>query len=331
MEHLTTTLLTDQGLLRSLAHRRYSLIVYHREGAEIVPLRQGVGVVVGRAAPADVTVQDPSLSRVHARFTLGADEVLLEDLDATNGVWVRGERVQHATLRAGEGARLGLVRVAVHALGAEEGPRGLLGHDRFVTLLEDEVVRARFLGRPLAVLMIRTARNEGAHVEQFAPELLALLRPIDRAALYSADTLEVVLPETSAEAARAKAEELTQRSAPGRRLFVGYAASEGNAAESQSLLGSATRALAATGLRAAVVGPATDPTSLTPASEPPGGADDGAPVAKSAVMKRLFAQAVNSRRRRCPCSSSARPGRAKRSSPAPCTTGDRARENASSR
>ncbi len=30
---------------------------------------------VGRVAPADVTVQDPSLSRVHARFTLGADEV----------------------------------------------------------------------------------------------------------------------------------------------------------------------------------------------------------------------------------------------------------------
>ncbi len=56
-----------------------SLVMYHRGAAYVVPLLEGVPVVVGRAEPSDLTLDDRNLSRTHARFTLRADGVWIED------------------------------------------------------------------------------------------------------------------------------------------------------------------------------------------------------------------------------------------------------------
>ena len=51
------------------------------------------GLVLGRSAEADVTLDDPYASDFHARLAFQGGEVRLHDLASTNGTFVNGERV----------------------------------------------------------------------------------------------------------------------------------------------------------------------------------------------------------------------------------------------
>src|SRR5262245_57659090 len=75
---------------------RFSLVVYHRDGAEAALLTPDRPLIVGRVAPADLVVPDRSLSRQHASFTLEGKEVKVEDLGSTNGTWVVSQSVERA-------------------------------------------------------------------------------------------------------------------------------------------------------------------------------------------------------------------------------------------
>jgi len=96
---------------------RVALIVLHETDPKLVFLAPGSPVVVGRKAPADVTVADSSLSRAHARFVLDGDAtVRVEDLGSTNGTWRGGARIRAADLAIGEGVHLGGVPVQIERL-----------------------------------------------------------------------------------------------------------------------------------------------------------------------------------------------------------------------
>src|SRR5580704_9883848 len=114
--------------------RRVVLLVYHRDGVEVVSLVPGRAVVVGREAPSDVIIHDECLSRRHARFTLvDADAVAVEDLGSLNGTKIGGDRVEQATLRSGDQVMLGTIAAAVNVLaGNDAPPLGLEGHDALV-------------------------------------------------------------------------------------------------------------------------------------------------------------------------------------------------------
>src|SRR5262245_61077558 len=103
---------------------RFSLLVYHRDGAELVPLVHGAGVIVGRSAPASAVIADASLSRQHARFTLADDGVVVEDLGSTNGTVVGGKPIERAVLRPGDEAVLGAVVATVHVLSEADDVAG---------------------------------------------------------------------------------------------------------------------------------------------------------------------------------------------------------------
>nr|NLI50378.1 DUF3662 domain-containing protein [Propionibacterium sp.] len=66
------------------------------------------GFVIGRGSEADVRINDPGISRQHARVVVSGTpedpEISIEDLGSTNGITVNGIRVHHAPL--GEGARI---------------------------------------------------------------------------------------------------------------------------------------------------------------------------------------------------------------------------------
>ena len=96
-------------------HVHVALLVYHRDGAEFVPLPEGASVVVGRQLPSDVVVPDVSLSRQHARFTNAGGEITVEDLGSSNGTRRRGEPVERVVVLPGEELALGSVLVAVQA------------------------------------------------------------------------------------------------------------------------------------------------------------------------------------------------------------------------
>ncbi|MFI2667629.1 FHA domain-containing protein [Micromonospora carbonacea] len=64
--------------------------------------------VIGRATTAEVSVDDPHLSRRHASVRLSGDGVWLEDLGSTNGTWLNDRRIESPELLSdGDVIRLG--------------------------------------------------------------------------------------------------------------------------------------------------------------------------------------------------------------------------------
>jgi transcriptional regulator with GAF, ATPase, and Fis domain len=68
-------------------------------------------VTIGSSPRSDVVVDDPTVSRHHARIELRAGELVVHDLGSTNGTTVDGVRVVTAFL--GEGARIVVGRTAI--------------------------------------------------------------------------------------------------------------------------------------------------------------------------------------------------------------------------
>ena len=82
------------------------------------------GVVIGRGSEADLRINDPGVSRRHARISVTVEgpvvRVSVTDLGSTNGIIIDGKRVQEATLRDGSQVKMGSTVVTVrnpHAVG----------------------------------------------------------------------------------------------------------------------------------------------------------------------------------------------------------------------
>ncbi len=95
---------------RQLA-RTFSLLL----GAQPIPLELGV-VTVGRSSRCDVVLEDPEVSRHHARLTVSPTGVLLEDTSSSNGVYVNGARVRGVqALHEGDSIVLGGIELTIKA------------------------------------------------------------------------------------------------------------------------------------------------------------------------------------------------------------------------
>jgi DNA-binding NtrC family response regulator len=191
-----------------------------------------------------VVVNDTSLSRQHARFTWNGKEVKVEDLGSTNGTWFGEEPVETATVHVGQELTLGAVMAAIQSpAGAAATELGLDSHDRFMALLETEIVRAKFFGRPFSVAMIRALQPSARHLRHWAPALRARLRPVDRAALYSPDVLEIAIQEIDADQAREVLEKLMSAADPAHDLVAGLSTFPSSANTPESVLETARTAL----------------------------------------------------------------------------------------
>lgn len=225
----TTRRISDEELeaFRALKNRRSerqktSLLIYHRDGVKVVPLNEEQSVVVGRDAPSDVTIRDAGLSRQHVCIEVIDGEIWVEDLGSTNGTWVNGERVDRAKVEADAELTLGTITATVHALApAEYKKYGLENHDRFGMELDTEVARARALNRSLGFVLVRARRQGGARLGRFIPTVSRLIRPFDRLALYSNDTLEILLPEADLDQALKLAEAVVVSAGDAFRTAVG--------------------------------------------------------------------------------------------------------------
>lgn len=68
-------------------------------------------LLIGRLPECDLQLDDPSVSRRHARLTEGAGGWTIEDLDSTNGVRVNGTTVRQTSLSEGDTIELGTIRL----------------------------------------------------------------------------------------------------------------------------------------------------------------------------------------------------------------------------
>jgi pSer/pThr/pTyr-binding forkhead associated (FHA) protein len=83
-------------------------------GLPDIDVPPGSSKTVGRGGQADITIDDPSLSRLHARVTAEPDGLLaIDDLGSTNGVVINEREQLSSYLRAGDIVRFGRVEYVV--------------------------------------------------------------------------------------------------------------------------------------------------------------------------------------------------------------------------
>jgi hypothetical protein len=77
------------------------------------------GFTVGRGGDADLRINDPGISRVHAQFVVTGSgqglHVLIQDLNSTNGILVDGRKVKEAELTNGSRIDIGKTQMLVYA------------------------------------------------------------------------------------------------------------------------------------------------------------------------------------------------------------------------
>lgn len=80
----------------------------------LIELERGQSKTLGRERHADVTVDDPSLSRLHARIGMDHEgQISIDDLGSTNGIFINGVEQLSAYLVLGDVVRFGRIEYVV--------------------------------------------------------------------------------------------------------------------------------------------------------------------------------------------------------------------------
>ena len=233
-----------EGELDSGYEQRLAVVVSHEHGAELGLLRPEVPLTMGRAEPSVLRINDPRLSRVHARIVLSDNQITVEDLGSKNGTWIAGRRIQTASLEVGDELRLGGLPARIHALGRSGQSLRLEGDEHFRRSVEEEATRAQQFHRPFALLVVRVARARGdgvppsveEHVHRWLERVHSQLRPVDRIGPYGFDAVQLLLPETGPdEAVRIARAIAAAPRTPGPPLVVGVSLYPGAAGTVEEL------------------------------------------------------------------------------------------------
>ncbi len=131
-------------------------------------------LTVGRGVEAGVMLDDPALSRMHARFGCGDDGLhFVVDLESTNGTFHAGRRVERAVLASGDRVQLGphvILRFAItdeaeatlqrqlYESSTRDGLTVIYNRKYFVERLKSELAYAQRHRTSLAVLMLDVDR-----------------------------------------------------------------------------------------------------------------------------------------------------------------------------
>jgi DNA-binding NtrC family response regulator len=213
---------------------------------ETHPLPTGGSVSVGRDDSADVRITDELASRLHARFHIDAAGALsVEDLQSSNGTFVRGERIEtgrRLQIQLGEAVTIGFTHLMVQRRRAAPPRRRFQGHGTFEERLEDACARATGSGAALAVIRVRLEDEEppGAGADLVS----GALRAGDLLALYAPGDYEALLLDTDPERARTIADEAGRRvRAAGFSVATAVAVYPADGRSAEALIGRATALL----------------------------------------------------------------------------------------
>jgi DNA-binding NtrC family response regulator len=245
------------------------LLVVERASSRSVRLPASGFLVVGRAEDADLRLDDQSVSWRHARVLVEDGLVRIIDLDSRNGVRIGGVQITGAReIAAGEVVSIGGVELILHGGTRARSPRTLLAAEETFARLQHEVARAVECDRALSVAVIapglpggpptaaskplpprRPASSKRPVADPFGDTealVLALdrtLRPMDVAGRTRDGDLVMILPELSAEEARAVVELVIEGLAAGwPSTRAGVTTLPTNGCDAPTLLGGASEA-----------------------------------------------------------------------------------------
>jgi pSer/pThr/pTyr-binding forkhead associated (FHA) protein len=82
----------------------------------------GERTTIGRVEDNAFQIAEPSVSSRHCEILLQGSEVLVKDLNSTNGTFINGEKITERVLKPGQTLRLGNVELKLDAPGAPASP-----------------------------------------------------------------------------------------------------------------------------------------------------------------------------------------------------------------
>ncbi|NCG17758.1 MAG: FHA domain-containing protein, partial [Rhodobacterales bacterium] len=205
-------------------------------------------------------VDSRRLSRIHAQFVLDGNDVRIRDMGSTNGTLLNGERIERSAVLPEDEVTLGSVVITIHDFGTlPRRVRGVERHERFLSLVSDEITRARTFGRGLTILMIRSLGGRGM-ISRWVPRIQSAVRVVDQMGLSSPDTIEILMPESDVGRAMKFAQELLKdRHDNEPALACGVAAYPSHGSSAQDLSHAAYEALGGASLAVPVAAWRPDP------------------------------------------------------------------------
>ena len=143
-------------------------LVYTRDGEVCRHALTPGDTVVGRAAVCDLAIDDPSISRRHARFRIHGDHCVVTDLGGRNGTFLDGEQISEAEVGGGATVVLGRFPLRVEY----NSPAATLLSDSHTLLASPHTLFRRVDGE--------TETGAGAQPSANPERLLLLLSEISR-------------------------------------------------------------------------------------------------------------------------------------------------------
>lgn len=156
-----------------LPRRAYLVMVRGNNIGETFPII-GAELVIGRAAGADLRLNDEGVSRFHCRIRAEGSEILVEDLSSRNGTFINGERIAQGARSLAEGDRLQIGTTSVLRFtyadvadrttptpveeGMHDSLTGTFTRRYFVECIDREVSIAQNRKAPLSILLIHIDR-----------------------------------------------------------------------------------------------------------------------------------------------------------------------------
>lgn len=219
------------------------LLVFDQRSTRVFELPRVGEVLIGRGDGASVPVQDAAASRLHAKVVLRGDEARISDLDSQNGTFVNGEPVVGSrVLVSGDTITIAGVSLVFHAGARRPAAHAVADFGRFRERADEEAERSKRFGRPLALIELRN--EAGLDREAVLAALGAELRPFDALGGRGARSVVLLLAETGAVEAAARAQRILELLAPLGPVKAGVAVAPDDGTDVDTLLASARSAAA---------------------------------------------------------------------------------------
>src|SRR5207302_9096053 len=77
---------------------------------------------IGRVEDNTFPIAEPSVSSHHCEVLLRGPEVVVRDLNSTNGTFINGEKVTESVIKPGQTLRLGQIEIRLETEGAASPP-----------------------------------------------------------------------------------------------------------------------------------------------------------------------------------------------------------------
>ena len=228
----TTVTEVDQPDRKKGRRQACLVVIYGPDLGRRVPLTR-TSFTMGRSSKCDLSIDQESVSRQHARISYNAHTYVLVDMHSKNGTYVNDEPVKESSLKHGDQIKVGRsilkfmdgddieshYHEEIYRLMTVDGLTQVYNKRYFNEALEREWNRGARYGRLLSVVLFdidhfKAVNDEHGHVagdsllRQLATRVREKLREQDILARVGGEEFGVLLPEVPLEGARVTAEKI---------------------------------------------------------------------------------------------------------------------------